>query len=47
MNILIDNSVWQRLTKPGVVHYDKNYATIARVDPHFRQRWITPPGTID
>lgn len=29
-----------------VVHYDKNFATIARTVPAFRQRWIAPPGTI-
>lgn len=30
-----------------VVHYDKNFATIAEVIPGFRHRWIAPPGTID
>lgn len=30
-----------------LVHYDKNFATIARAVPGFQQRWIAPPGTID
>lgn len=30
-----------------VVHYDKNFATIAEVVDGFRHRWIAPPGTID
>ncbi|WP_396044579.1 PIN domain-containing protein [Aeromicrobium sp. UC242_57] len=30
-----------------VVHYDKNFATLERAVPSFRQRWIAQPGTID
>lgn len=30
-----------------VVHYDKNFATIARAAPSFRHRWIVPAGSTD